>query len=60
MGTYVRPTTSNGRLTAPTGFLSTTLTTNRDGNEEVYVMNKDGTQLRNLSSYPEMESDTDW
>jgi len=35
-------------------------TTERDGNREVYVMNSDGTELRNLTQHPAQDGDPTW
>ncbi|HEX8422048.1 MAG TPA: hypothetical protein VF634_01490, partial [Pyrinomonadaceae bacterium] len=35
-------------------------TTNRDGNQEIYSMNPDGTSQANLTNHPGYDSQTAW
>lgn len=54
------PTTLPPPTIAPSTLGSIAFTTDRDGNREVYVMNADGTDLRNLTRHPAQDGDASW
>jgi len=49
------PTTPVPPAVQPIAF-----TSDRDGNQEIYVMNPDGTGLRNLTQHPAQDADATW
>ncbi len=49
-------TTSNSA--EPSGTIA--FTTNRDGNKEIYLMDADGSNLKNISQHPAMEYGASW